>query len=122
LTQQDLSNIQLASSIAASATLSLAYKDEADRAAKAKILVDNVAPALESISGGSLPTPAQVQSIVSLAVPDKKHWATLGTSIAGSIYASQYYRFKDHPATDTAELICGAIAAGIRSAAEPYVK
>jgi hypothetical protein len=80
--------------LACSAVLQLAVSD-GDRVEKAKYIY-SVAACVRSLSGGNVPTPAELGSAIALWAPEKSHWADLASTLQ-SIYGDQFNRIDGDP-------------------------
>lgn len=109
-------NVGTATFIVCSNTLTFAVQDK-DRVEVANYLYA-VAHIVRTLSGGTVPTPTEMQSAISLVTPDAKKWATLGTSL-GAIWGGAFVQIHGNPAL--ALKYIEAIATNCERAAEVYV-
>jgi hypothetical protein len=118
ITEQDLAMMDLGVSGAMAIVMQLAWKDPVDASNKAKIFV-KIANGIEVTSQGKIPTVAEMRSIVTEFVPDKKHWTDLATNIASKAYAVVYPKIKDN--MEEAQVVIERICDDIREGAQPYI-
>lgn len=109
-------NARTASALVCSNTIQFAVT-EPDRIETANY-VYAVAHAVRSLSGGKVPTPAELTAAIRVFTPNGGKWVTLGTNIS-SIYGALYPRIQGDPKLALQYL--EAIAAGCEDAASSFL-
>jgi len=111
--------VEPASYFACEQVLSLSETPE-DRTAKAEV-VYSIAASIRSLSDGKIPSPKEIENLVSFVSPSRPHWATLGQELS-SVYANFFDEISSDRDARTILIILGEIAEGCERAAEPYVR
>jgi len=109
-------NARTATSLVCSGIL-IEMKDPVRQQAAAKY-VYSVATAVRTLSGGNVPTPEELNTVIRQFTPASSNWAFIAQAI-GAVWANYYPQVKGNPKLALQYL--EAIASGCETAARPFI-